>query len=905
MSFDVDHLLDLLPDIYRIRDIEQGGPLRNLLKIIAEQVSVLEEDNARLYDDLFIETCSEWTVPYIGDLIGQSCLNMVGSHALGMRAQVANTIAMRRRKGTFSMIDEIVRYAAGWDSVSIEYFRRLAITENLNHPRPGSSSLPDLRQWDRLLDPESPNSCLPHNVEIRTVSSGRGRYNLSSLGIFIWRLGSYPLTRSDCHKVDEHRFMFNPLGCNMQLFARPDRITDPPVLPAPISREMLYLDEERYFGKGKSISLRVCYAAEDATSHEIEVDSSSVTACDLSDLLDKKGMVKGWANMPHSRIAIDPVLGRIAFPKSMAPKAVRAGFCYGFSADLGGGEYARNESFEIESENNLPISKTGENDIEAVADDLTLIENAINELFKPAPDGSVPKEGIIEISDSRRYVLKNLNKKSLQIDASSGRRIDIRAKEGCRPVLVGSIVIKGSGGEVSLNGLVLTGGYLTASNQLRRLKITHCTIVPGLTLAADGQPLAVQSPSIKIDLDDAGSKITLEIEKSIVGPLKLPEDGAELVVKDSIIDSPGRGKGAREYPVLVSGKIEEPISGMGQGSLSITIAGEGPYRVVLSKISQDLEAVRFELEKALICADSSRGFSRARVVRSEKRLIIIPGVPGEVIVKATKGSTLASRLKLDANHACRSRSLLGGIISFPLKLSASSASFNIIINDTTALKIRMSGVPSSCQEAAAMIQEAMSHRKDLSDMITAAVDGRLVILRTGEGDVPRLQAATTNSTTLTKLGLENDLPAIAGLDGGAGPDISIERSTVFGVVRVKKLVLARETIFSDPVYVSRRQDGSARFCFIPQGSRTPRRSECQPKDDDTWFQGLRFTSTRYGEPGYGQLSRLCAPGILHGDDGGEMGVFHQLCLPQREINLRAVLSEHMRFCIDWGIFFMT
>jgi len=905
LSFDVDHLLDLLPDIYRIRDIEQGGPLRNLLKIIAGQVSVLEEDNAKLYDDLFIETCSEWTVPYIGDLIGQSCLNMVGSQGLGMRAQVANTMAMRRRKGTFSMIDEIVRYAAGWDSVAIEYFCRLAITENLNHPRPQSSSLPDLRQWDRLLNLESPYSSLPHNAEIRTASSGRGKYNLSSLGIFVWRLGSYPLTRSDCYEVDEHRFMFNPLGCNMELFAIPERSIDPPILPCPISREMLYLDRERYFGRGKSISLQVRYAAEDAAPDEIELDSSSVVACDLSDLLDKNGKVKGWANMPLSRIAIDPVLGRIAFPKSMTPKVVSAGFCYGFSADLGGGEYPRCESFEFQSENTISVTKTRENDIEVVADDLTLIEDAINGLFEPAIDGFVPKEGIVEISDSRRYVLNNLFKKSLQIDASTGRKIEIRAKEGCRPVLVGNIVVKGSGGEVFLNGLVLTGGDLTASNKLCRLKISHCTTVPGLTLAADGRPLALQSPSIKIDLDDASYIVTLEIEKSIVGPLKLPEDGAKLVVKDSIIDSPGRGKGAREYPVLVSGAIEEPIPGMGQGALNITIAGKGPCKVVLSKASQDLEAVRFELEKALICADSSQGFSRARVVRSEGRLIIIPGVPGEVIVEAIKGSTLASRLKLDAKYANRSRSLLGGIISFPLKLSASSASFNIIINDATARKINMGGVPSSCREAAAMIQAAMSHRKDLCDMITAAVDGRLVILRTGEGEVPRLQAVAKNSTTLAKLGLENDLPAIAGLDGGAGPDISIERSTVFGVVRVKKLVLARQTIFSDPVYVSQRQEGSARFCFIPQGSRTPRRCECQPEDNDSWVQGLRFTSTRYGEPGYGQLSRLCAPGILHGDDGGEMGAFHQLCLPQREINLRAVLGEHMRFCIDWGIFFMT
>ncbi|OPY54265.1 MAG: hypothetical protein A4E49_01084 [Methanosaeta sp. PtaU1.Bin112] len=925
MSFDVDHLLDLLPDIYQIRDIEKGEPLRNLLKIIAEQMSILEEDNARLYDDLFIETCSEWAVPYIGDLIGCKCLDMAASQGLGTRAQVANTIAMRRRKGTFSMIDEIVRYATGWDSVAVEYFRRLSMTENINHHRPQSSERPDLRDWDRLLSPESPSSLVPHNAEIRTASSGRGRYNPSSLGIFVWRLGSYPLTRSDCYKVDEHRFLFNPLGCNMQLFARQERCSEPPILPLPISREMLYLEMERYFGREKSISLILRQDEEDGASQEIEVELSSVVACDLSDLKDENGAATGWGNMPKSKIAIDPVLGRIAFPKSMAQKSVSAGFCYGFSADMGGGEYARSESFEVLSENKVTISKRGENGSGEMDDDLALIEDALEQLFRPASDGSVPNEGIIEINDSCRYVLRNSSKKFLQIDASSARRIEIRANEECRPVLEGSIMVNGSGGEVILSGLVMTGGDLTASNRLSLLKIVHCTIVPGMALARDGRPTDPQSPSININFDDSSSEIILDIEKSIIGPIRLPEDGSELIVRDSIIDSPGRGKGSREYPVLVSGAIEELGEGMGQGSLSVTIAGKGPCKLQLTNPSHSLEDVRLQLEKALNGADSSRGFSEAKVILCEKRLIIIPGVPGEVTVKSKvdssltrefkKGSSLAgklmadsllaSRLKLDARNATRCNCLLGGIISFPLDMSAASASFRISVNDATSHKIKMAGVPSSCQEAAALIQAAMKKIKDLKDIIASSVNGRLILLAVDGSDSFRLQRTTAKSKTLAELGLERDLPAIAGLDGYAGADLSIERSTVFGIVRTKKLVFARETIFSDPVYVSQRQEGSAQFCFIPRGSRTPRRSECQPKDEDSWSEGLRFTSTHYGDPGYGQLSRLCSSGILQGDNGGEMGAFHQLYLPQRETNLRAALGEHMRFCIDWGIFFMT
>src|SRR5262245_10280389 len=65
-----DRLYELLPVIHRIRDVAQGEPLRALLRVIAEQVNLIEDDIERLYDNWFIETCEDWVTPYIGDLIG-------------------------------------------------------------------------------------------------------------------------------------------------------------------------------------------------------------------------------------------------------------------------------------------------------------------------------------------------------------------------------------------------------------------------------------------------------------------------------------------------------------------------------------------------------------------------------------------------------------------------------------------------------------------------------------------------------------------------------------------------------------------------------------------------------------------------------------------------------------------
>src|SRR6516165_11278742 len=114
MSFDAKRIYELLPAIYRTRDAERGEPLRGLLSVIADQVGVLEEDLAQLYDDQFIETCADWVVPYIGDLIGYRALHNVAAKIASPRAEVAHTIAYRRRKGTVVVLEQLARDVTGW-----------------------------------------------------------------------------------------------------------------------------------------------------------------------------------------------------------------------------------------------------------------------------------------------------------------------------------------------------------------------------------------------------------------------------------------------------------------------------------------------------------------------------------------------------------------------------------------------------------------------------------------------------------------------------------------------------------------------------------------------------------------------------------------------------------------------
>ena len=67
-----------------------------------------------------------------------------------------------------------------------------------------------------------------------------------------------------------------------------------------------------------------------------------------------------------------------------------------------------------------------------------------------------------------------------------------------------------------------------------------------------------------------------------------------------------------------------------------------------------------------------------------------------------------------------------------------------------------------------------------------------------------------------------------------------------------------------------------------------------------------FTSLRYGDAGYCQLSQICAVEIREGaDDQAEMGAFHDLYQPQREANLNSSLGEYLRFGLEAGIFFAS
>jgi hypothetical protein len=78
-------------------------------------------------------------------LIGYRSLHSIGPDQLTPRAEVANTIGYRRRKGTASVLEQLARDVTGWNARAVEFFQLLAWTQFMNHVRPTNFYAPDLR----------------------------------------------------------------------------------------------------------------------------------------------------------------------------------------------------------------------------------------------------------------------------------------------------------------------------------------------------------------------------------------------------------------------------------------------------------------------------------------------------------------------------------------------------------------------------------------------------------------------------------------------------------------------------------------------------------------------------------------------------------------------------------------
>src|SRR5579885_2530393 len=277
----LDRLYKLLPSIYRIRDVDQGYTLQALLRVIAEQVNVVQDNITQLYENWFIETAEDWAVPYIADLIGYRPpldAGLTGDDAtteeralnrtLIPRREVANTIRYRRRKGTLAVLDGLASDVADWPARAVEFFRLLGWNQNIDHLHMRRARTVDVRKVEDLDLIGSAFDPLAHSVDVRRVDSHRtvGRYNIPSVGVFVWRLKSYSVTRTACNCAEEagpHCYTISFLGQDAPLFIRPETATDRSLIsaelsvPSPIRMYPFAQHTNRFYGADKSLAVWV------------------------------------------------------------------------------------------------------------------------------------------------------------------------------------------------------------------------------------------------------------------------------------------------------------------------------------------------------------------------------------------------------------------------------------------------------------------------------------------------------------------------------------------------------------------------------------------------------------------------------------------------------------------------
>jgi hypothetical protein len=876
MTRSPDRLFELLPVVHRRRDAERGYPLRALLQVIAEQVEIVEDDIDRLYENWFIETCEDWVVPYLGDLIGYQPVHEAGQPTAGSarqralrrilvpRREVANTVRFRRRKGILALLELLAHDVAGWPARAVEFYQRLAWSQPLAHQRLERGRFADVRDGDVLDRIDGPFDASAHSVDVRRLGSHRtrGRYNIPTVGLFVWRLKPFSITRAPAYCLESagtHCYTFSVLGNDAPLFTKPtpepapEHIAGPLNVPAPLRRRPVERDLEAFYGADSSFTLWVDGWAGHAA--DAPLPSDRIVVADLTE----------WKYRPQrDQVAVDPVLGRIAFsPRQLPKRGVWVSYHYGFSDALGGGEYQRTLAQPAEA----VVYRVG------AGEDYTRINDALARWREERPEHAV-----VELTDGGVYV------EQLTIELEAGQSFQLRAADRTRPVLrlmdwqtarPDALWVHGEeGSRFTLDGLLVAGRSVQLEGPLAEIAVRHCTLVPGWSLDPDCSPHRPAEPSI--ELTDTRARVT--VERTILGSIQVSQDevGADPVairISDSILDATGPHReaiGAPTWPLAhavltierttVFGTIEAHAIALAENSIF-----DGRIRVARRQLGcmrycyvtpGSRTPRRYRCQPDLAEQDARENIPRLEIQPDARARFIVGGATApEPDAPSGEG---AANLEVTCE------------VSDPTPQIGDRIHFTVTVHnngprDATDLSLRFVGAPGDCL--------AIDPGTQLEDFVTVSQGTPATAVVTDEDgndveyvtwDIGPLSAGRTATLVASDLRVANE-------SGACGSEAVVNAS------------LHAYTLGGDG-----REFTESLLQRVRQRIRP------------------RFNSARYGSPVYAQLALYCAEEITRGaDDESEMGAFHDLFQPQRAANLEARLDEFVPAGMDAGIIYAT
>lgn len=519
-------LYELTPAVYRIADAGLGEPLRALMSVLEEPYRLIEANVGALYDDWFIETCAPWLVPYLGELVGVRAAFDPGGVIPTVRSRVGNAIAYSRRKGPAWVLARAARDSTGWQARTVEYFRYLAQTQDLRDVRPHLGGTADLR-FATAVEAGTPFDRMAHTPEVRGPDAN-GRWAAERLGLYLWRLASYPLTRAEPRPVPGRAgcWTFDPFGVDTQLFIPPRAMEpfgrEPPPwdVPGPISRELLTLalrDDAHAEAPWTAAEYPVVavYAGSDGESAgRVRVVPADLSGWRIPDC----ELTRAESDQLIPLAAVDPQLGRLAFVGAQ-PAWVRADYGYGFSADLGGGPYARSRADPAPGKHAF-VAQVGR--AQQMLDGVPQADSVADALRLWA--ASTHAEGVVVLLDSATHASP-----AGRIDVAPGRRLWIVAAAGQRPCLSGDLQFSG----VERSGVILVGvavdGGVKLSGEVD-LTVSHCTLGPPVGELLHGEARRAVAAEV-------GFTGSVTVSRSILGPLAIPCGCGGTTLTDSIVAS--------------------------------------------------------------------------------------------------------------------------------------------------------------------------------------------------------------------------------------------------------------------------------------------------------------------------------------------------------------------------------
>lgn len=525
-------LWGLLPAVYRAEDsddFDRKGPLEELVDRIGAQAAIVRRSIDRLWEDQAIETCDDWVIDYVGDLLA---VNPVASlDARGRRLEVKSTISYRRRKGTLGLLEQLATDITGWQARAVEMFRRMARTRHGLDPALGTRR--DLQRAQALIGARTRTPAggtadlrdvhgaalaatafdeLFHTGDVRRGRGATGWHDIAHLGVFVWRLRSLGVRLvtpvSDVRCTGAYRqYTFDPTGRDLPLYARGGRLFDddwvspePHEMPGPITPAML-------------------------AAAFPELYPASLGLYRFGDQLVSAGDVAADPRAAGARPWIDPVRGRVLGPAAQLD-GILVAYHHGFSAEIGAGAYDRPPP---PRDPDLPAL------VPARITDATATIGPSG-TAAVAIASSLTHEHVAPVAVDR-----------VELSAGDQQRPLIRLAAASRWTFTGA----SAAATLVLDGMFVSGGGdLELAGELGQVVLSCSTFDPGTwdagdasrpawwAIAADGRDLAPTRLRI------TGKIHALEIDRSILGPIEIEGGGRieHLVIRQSIVQAARPGE---------------------------------------------------------------------------------------------------------------------------------------------------------------------------------------------------------------------------------------------------------------------------------------------------------------------------------------------------------------------------